>query len=240
MTMKKENYIDKESIKKSITELFINPGKILFHKTYSLLLNKGNFIENIAKELTKIPDNDIMLENDKINYNLIISSKELISKLLTKSEIVNDYLGITIDFSFFYDKPFYFITIADEKKIFLNISKKLHFKNFENNKLLTTSTTNTINNKNKIPFDKNIKKSSRNKIKNSSTKSINSLKMADNKSELNILKLEKEYIKNKNNNDEILSKIDKNRKKINRDTFNIIIKWILSIIIGCILVIYNL
>ena len=61
-----------------------------------------------------------MLENDKANYNLIISSKELIGKLLTKRKLLNNYLLITIDFSFFYDKPFYFITINDEKKLYLN------------------------------------------------------------------------------------------------------------------------
>ena len=121
--------ITKKDIKKNIIELFINPGEISFTKTYNMIMNKGNFIENIAKELTKIPDNDIMLENDKNNYILIMSSKQLISNLLTKGELANDYLGISIRFSFYYDKPFYFITIDDQKKLYLNVSKKLHFQN---------------------------------------------------------------------------------------------------------------
>lgn len=175
-------------------------------------MNKGNFIENIAKELTKIPDNDIMLENDKNNYNLIMSSKQLISNLLTKSELANEYLSISIRFSFYYDKPFYFITIDDQKKLYLNVSKKLHFQNNykKNNSykaiLSIPSNSNSIS-KNKIPYDKNNKKSSRNKKLNSS-RSINSIKM-DN----NLLNIERnDILSNKMSNEEILNKINDNRK----------------------------
>ena len=230
--------IAKKDIKKNIIELFINPGEISFSKTYNMIMNKGNFIENIAKELTKIPDNDIMLENDKNNYNLIMSSKQLISNLLTKSELANEYLSISIRFSFYYDKPFYFITIDDQKKLYLNVSKKLHFQNNykKNNSykaiLSIPSNSNSIS-KNKIPYDKNNKKSSRNKKLNSS-RSINSIKM-DN----NLLNIERnDILSNKMSNEEILNKINDNRKKINRDTINLIIKWILSFIILFILIIY--
>ena len=61
------------NIKKTLLELFINPREVIFHKTHTIKLNKGIFIENIAKELTKIPDNDLMLENDKSSYNLIVT-----------------------------------------------------------------------------------------------------------------------------------------------------------------------
>jgi len=66
-----------------------------------------------------------MFENDKTNYNLISSSKQLISKLLTKNELTNHLIKITVKLSFYYDKPFYFVTIDDEKKLYINISKSL-------------------------------------------------------------------------------------------------------------------
>ena len=57
---------DKSPIK--IDYLFENQGEVTFHKIYNKILNKGRFIENLAKELTKIPDNDLMMENDKNIY----------------------------------------------------------------------------------------------------------------------------------------------------------------------------
>ena len=100
-----------------------------------MALNKGIFVENLAKELIKIPENDLMFENDKYSYNLIISAKQLVEKLLTKDEIINHFMRMTIKLSFYYDKPFYFITIDDEKKVFLKISKVMNFENdkIENN-----------------------------------------------------------------------------------------------------------
>ena len=105
-----------------------------------------------------------MIENDKYKYNLILSSKKIISNLLTKKELSNNYIRIEIKLSFYYDKPFYFITINDPKKICLTIYKSIHFRN-ETNKLIIKKTTkhNNNNNKNKIPFNKNNKKS-RNKV----------------------------------------------------------------------------
>ena len=118
-------------------------------------LNKGSFIENLAKELIKIPENDLMFENDKTSYNLITSSKQLISKLLTKNELSNHLMKMNIKFSFYYDKPFYFITIDDQKKLYLNISKTIHFQNIHNlsDKRLPSKS------KNRIPHNKSIIKS---------------------------------------------------------------------------------
>ena len=77
----KENLIKKEKIKKEIIDSFINPGKIVIHNAFSLTLNKWKFIENIFKELTKIPDNELLAESNNINnlinqttYNVYFSS----------------------------------------------------------------------------------------------------------------------------------------------------------------------
>ncbi len=118
--------------------------EVIFHKNYKRIINKGNFIENIAKELTKIPDNDLMLENDKKSHNLIISAKKLISKLLTKNELSNEYLNIGIKMSFFYDRSYYFISIDDEKKSYLNISKNIHFQIIEKKRKSTFKFRNSI------------------------------------------------------------------------------------------------
>ena len=80
-------------------------------------MSKGSFRENFAKELIKIPDNDLLMESDKASYNLIKFSKNLISKLLTKKDLSNDHIKYTIKFSCYYDRPFYFITIDDEKNL---------------------------------------------------------------------------------------------------------------------------
>ena len=160
-----KNLIQKDSNKNIIKNLFDNNNeKVILHKSYYITLNKGEFIKNLAKELIKIPDNDIMIENDKFKYNLILSSKKLISNLLTKKELSNNYIRIEIKLSFYYDKPFYFITINDPKKICLTIYKSIHFGN-DTNKLIIKKTTkpNNNNNKNKIPFNKNNRKS-RNKV----------------------------------------------------------------------------
>ena len=76
-----------------------------------------------------------MLENDNTTYKLILHAKKLISKLLTKKELANNLIKITIKLSFLYDKIFYFITIDDEKKLFLNISKAIHFDNSQTKKI---------------------------------------------------------------------------------------------------------
>ena len=213
---------DKSPIK--IDYLFENQGEVTFHKIYNKTLNKGRFIENFAKELTKIPDNDLMMENDKNIYNLITSSKKLVSKLLTRNELINYQVGITLKFGFYYDNLFYFVTLYDEKKLYLKISKTISFANSETNLIqIQNKDTNSNNdNKNKIPFNKSRNKnfSLKNKIIKGrlKTKSINLV----------------------NEKNKTLNKMNNSRKKINKDKFISIIKYILSIIILCILIIYIL
>ena len=218
-----EKFINKQNFNNSIKDFLDQFGEIIFHSNYNKTLNKGTFVENIARELIKIPDNDIMMENDKTNYNLIISSKQLINKLLTKNDLSNYLMKITIKFSYYYDKPFYFITIDDQKKLYLNITKKINFEN--SNKSIPLLSTN--NNRSKIPNKKTDKKSrNKNLIQK---KDFNIIK--DNLNEEN------------ENNDEkkiTINKIKNVRKVINKDKFISIIKWSLSIVIICILLLFIL
>ena len=140
------NEKEKEKINSSLSDLFVNPATVLIHKTYYLSLNKGSFINNLAKELIKIPENDLMFEKDKTSYNLISLSKQLISKLLTKKELSNHLMKISIKLSYYYDNSFYFITVDDEKKLYLNISKTLHLENIHNisDKILPKKTKKSI------------------------------------------------------------------------------------------------
>ena len=206
----------------TINYLFKKQGEVTFYKNYNKSLNKGHFIENLAKELTKIPDNDLMMENDKNISYLITSSKRLVSKLLTRNELANYQMEITLKFGFYYDKIFYFVTLYDEKKLYLKISKTINFANSETNLILKKDSNSNNDNKSKIPFNK-----SRNK--NFSLKN----------------KIMKGRLKNKsinlvNERAKTLNKINDSRKKINKDKFISIIKYILSLIIFCILIIYIL
>jgi hypothetical protein len=116
----KKNFIIGEKTNKHlINNYFFNKGEVIFHDYYNFTLSKNKFIENIAKELAKIPDNDLMFENDKYNYNLIILAKKLFAKLLRHRKNLENYLiRVQIKLSYYYDKPFYFITIDDQKKLF--------------------------------------------------------------------------------------------------------------------------
>ena len=222
--------IEKEKINKSLCDLFVNPSIIIFHKEYNLSLNKTSFINNLAKELIKIPENDLIFENDKSNYNLISSAKQLISELLTKKELSNHLMKIAIKFSFYYDKAFYFITIDDGKKLYLNISKSIHFQNNHNI---------SKKEKNSIPYNKSIKKS-RNKSK---INTINLLEEKENINSKNKLNFDKSITENETGNDDkikTLNIIKKYRTKINKDRFISIIKFILTATIICILIIYLL
>ena len=111
---------------KSISNIFMSKIEIIFHKTFDVIINKGRFYDNLFDELSKISNNDIMVENDQSN-NLILSAKELISKLLLNNKLSKDNLKITIKLSFIYDKPFYFILVDDENKFYLNNSKHIIF-----------------------------------------------------------------------------------------------------------------
>ena len=216
----KRKLISIENDKKSLKENFINPGKITFNKIYSLMISKKNFIENISKELIKIPDNDLILENNKRIKNLLFSAKALINKILTKNEISKDYISINIKFNFLYDKIFYFIYIDDNKKIYLNIAKNMSLENHQE-----------ISINRKIPVNKKRTSSTKN------VKSDKSVNLERKKTENVSLSEKKDYL-NINNNEIILNKINGIRNKINRDRFDKIIKCILSFIIGFILIIY--
>jgi len=118
-----DNLISNEKSQKVINDLFFNSSQIHFSGTTKISLSKKKFIENLGKELAKIPDNDLMFEGDKINYNLILSSKTFVQKLLTKKELLNNFIGIQIKLNYFYDKPFYFINVYDRNKFQLKINK---------------------------------------------------------------------------------------------------------------------
>ena len=226
-----KSLIKKENIKNLFNKSFIEPRDVIFHKNYNIFINKRNFIENLYKELTKSPESDVLLENDKENYNLILSAKKLISNLMLKrNEFANNILMISIKFSFYYDKPFYFITIQDEKKSNLKFYKKI---NLENNDIKKIS----LLNKNKIPYNKNEKKS-RNKDKKNSINGNN--KKINNDPINNNFKYQYNNYLNKKENEKIktLDIINKNKKYINKVEFIRIIKFILSFIIIFIIVIY--
>ena len=110
-----EKLLKNERIKDEVFEQLLNNYKVIFHSNYNFSLNKMKFIENIAKELTKILDNELTTDNNN-EQNLIIGSKRLISDLLMRSELLNTSLNIDIRMSYYYDRPFYFIKINDEKK----------------------------------------------------------------------------------------------------------------------------
>jgi hypothetical protein len=112
------NLIQKENILSRINDIFFAPRDVYFYQFYDTVINKANFIDNLSNELNKIPDNDLIMENDKYNRDLILSAKDLIKNLkLKKDELSNNNLELSIKFSFYYDKYYYFISIKDEKKL---------------------------------------------------------------------------------------------------------------------------
>ena len=233
----KKNLIKNNNKENSINDLLLETENIIFHKTFTTSLNKGIFIENLAKELTKIPDNDLIFENDKTSYNCIISAKKLISKLLTKSEIVNECLKILVNLTFIYDKPFYFIKINDEKKQYLTISKNIHF--VSNKKtIIVKKNSSQANNKNKIPFNKKDSKSinktlfSKKKTLKKKEQNINS----NNDNEKDIL--ESNETLNNSFINKIVKKINQYKVKINKDKLILSIKVLLSLIILIIIILY--
>ena len=224
-----ENDEEKKFInKKSINDVFINTSQIIFYDTYNIILSKKIFIENIAKELTKIQDNDLVFDIDKNKMNnLIIAGKQQINDLLTKSELSNHYLKVVVKLSYYYDKSFYFISIDDEKKLYLNISNELHFEN-------NTTYINDFDNRKKSRNKKNIS-SFKSVLKESSKHKVS----FDEQNSKNILTTNKSDLYNYSNDDEknnIINKIDKYRNQINKNNFNVIIKIILFTIIICLFI----
>ena len=233
-----KNLVKNSNKNNSINDLILEKGSIIFHKTFSTTLNKGVFIENLAKEFTKIPDNDLIFENDKISYNCIISAKKLITKLLMKDEIADEYLKVLVKLSFIYDKPFYFIKISDEKKQYLKLSRNIHFGSSKKN-IIITKQSSKKNNKIKIPFNKDDNKS-RNKTLFPKKNSMKAKEKITTKANNNN---EKEKIKNNEKSDsffinKVVKKIQEYKVKINKDKLILTIKVILSLIIIIILILY--
>ena len=214
--------------KKSINDIFINPGQIIFYDTYNIILSKKVFIENLAKELTKIQDNDLVFDIDKNKMNnLIIAGKQQINDLLTKNELANHWLKVVIKLSYFYDKSFYFISIDDEKKLYLNISNEIHFEN-------NTTYINDYDNRKKSRNKKNIS-SIKSALKESSKQKVS----FDGQNSKQILTTNKSDLYNFSNDEEtndIINKIDKYRNQINKNNLMLIIKIILIVIIICIFI----
>ena len=234
---KKLIQIDK--IKNSFNEIFIQHGEVLFHRIIQYNTNKGRFIENLERELIKVSESDFKYENDIKNYNLAASAKKLIYNLLTKNDIENEFLTVTIKYSFYYDKPYYFIAVDDPKKSYLKFSRTIHFQNEQKFEFYRKSTIL----KSLIPYNKRsrnnltIKKSSLN-VKIESNKNIPIKKdetVAKSKSFLIKNKFIDNFINEKN---KILDKINTYRMKINKDKFILIIRIISSIIVFLILLIY--
>jgi len=214
----KDRLIKDQKLKKEIIDFFINPAKIVVHNTYSVNLNKWNFIENIFKELTKIPYNELLADSNNIN-NLIIDAKKIINKLLTRNELSNDLVKVTFKLSYYYDKAFYFVTLKDEKKILIKLTKDL-------------------NNNNKTPKSptRNFKKIN---TKNSSSTSLHNIKRTS-KNKIDDFKRDKNEEEEKEENKIIINKIQKYKQEINKEKFIFVIKFALSIIIICIFIIYLL
>ena len=260
----KEDEIDKlinnEKSQKVINDFFFNTSQINFHSTFKYTLNKKKFIEYLSKELSKIPDIDLMFEGDKDNYNLIVKSKNLIRKLLMKKELIYTFIEIQVKLNYMYEKPFYFISAYDKKKLHFKLNKS---EKFLNNISLSSINSPVKNAKNKNKnFSKylSIKKrflKRQNVIQSNMDKkdSIiaieNNNNPAINTSIIKIIPINQINNVNYNldnnyehcesfENDKILEKIEKYKKKINNEKFIITIKYILSIICIIVLIIYIL
>ena len=236
-------------------DLFINDSKIIFHNNINILLYKTKFIQNLSKELTKIPENDLIFENNKKMYNLIIKSKARINEILIgflNNNISKDeYLYINIKLSYYYDKFFYFISFIDKENNLKNfyllkqpsnnlIPKNSPKKNINNkkqkqdNKLEDKKMTNNTNNNNQ---ENGTEKSADLNNDNSGIVTFHETKKTENGSIKNSVRKNNMFttissIKDKEffSSDNILNKINTYKKEINRDKFIFVIKWILSII----------
>jgi len=218
-----ENDEEKKFIHKgSIKEALINPGKIIYYDIYNIIFNKRLFIENIAKELSKIQDNDLVFDNDKSNINnLLIIGKQQINDLMAKNELANHWMKVSVKLTYYYDKPFYLISIDDEKKLYINISKEIRFEN--NTRFIN------IDNKKNTRFKKSNIFSFRKPLSDDKPKvsfgenSKNNVSL--NKSDINNLSYD---------TNSIINKIEKYREQINKNKFMTITRFILLIIIICI------
>ena len=245
----KEKLINKEKIIKFIDDLIKNKLQIILHDKYKFKLRKKIFIENIAKELSKIEDNDILFQNEQNSFNsLIIKGKQLFNHLLTINEISNNFVSVKIKLSYLYNKVFYFVTILDEKKIYLKMLKEINIeKNIEKQNAFSSSIScsSLINNspqRSSLKNNKNHKKNSQIDTNKGIKITFESSIIEQTLENPDIIKNRKLNIHNFNRIEEIevLKKIDKYRKQINNDRFILNIRIILSFTIICILIIYIL
>ena len=238
----KEKLLKREKTQKEINNLFSETGKLTIHKKIYFSLNKMRFIENIFKELTKIPDNDLLTDKDINEHNLIIKAKSLIDKLLLNNIFENDSIKVEIKLSYFYDKIFYFISIIDENKSHLKLSKYFRVHNFNKSKMIPNPQMNSLftqmSNNYRDKISRNRTNNFASQIDNDKS-SFNSSINNDifNKKKDNIGKYMEPQI---NNQYLLMEKIDKYTQEINKKKFIFIIKLILSLIIFCIFIIYLL
>ena len=242
-----EKLIKNEKIKEEIFENLLKDGDVVITKNYSTVLSKKKFVENIKKELTKILDNELTTDNNT-EQNLVIGSKKLINDLLARDELLNSPLNIDIKMGYFYDRPFYFITINDDKKVLIKLNKYISGTNKRINRIPSAATNYFRQGSSKYGKksinSNNMKKENDNSDKNSISSSFyyDSRKKVIATYNNTITNKGKEIVEvnSYQNKKEVLEKIDKYRYKINRDKFILIIKLLLFIIITGILIIYIL
>lgn len=265
-----DNLISTEKSQKVMNDLFFNSSQIHFSSTIKLSLSKKKFIENLGKELAKIPDNNLMFEGDKINYNLILSSKTFVQKLLTKKELMNSFIGIQVKLNYFYDKPFYFLNIFDKNKFQFKINKSEFMLNNNTSPIpnsnvfikLAKSKSHVNSGKHLSLKTKYVKKPNTSIMNNKELANLNNLNAVENSSNpitnntninnnsINSTTSDKNYSLFKNDsidenydssiNDKILEKMEKYKKKINSDKLITIIKVFLFLICICVLIVYIL
>lgn len=265
-----DNLISTEKSQKVMNDLFFNSSQIHFSSTIKLSLSKKKFIENLGKELAKIPDNDLMFEGDKINYNLILSSKTFVQKLLTKKELMNSFIGIQVKLNYFYDKSFYFLNIFDKNKFQFKINKSEFMLNNNTSPIpnsnvfikLAKSKSHVNSGKHLSLKTKYVKKPNTSIMNNKELANLNNLNAVENNSNpitnntninnnsINSTTSDKNYSLFKNDsidenydssiNDKILEKMEKYKKKINSDKLITIIKAFLFLICICVLIVYIL
>ena len=233
-----ERLIKIEKNKDEIFDTLLNSGEYIIHKSYSFSLNKMKFVENVAKELTKILDNELTTDNN-YEQNLVIGSKKLISDLLMKSDLLNSNLIVEIKMNYYYDRPFYFININDEKKSMMKLTKYISENRRKINRIPSPASNYFKQGSNKLGR----------KLLNSNTikkevEENDSMNIFDSKKRvvsplINLRKETNDHPQNLNKK-EVLEKIDKYRERINKDQFILIIKLCLFIIITGILIIYIL
>ena len=177
------------------------------------------------------------------NLLLFIYKKQDINNKLLRKELFNNELTIEVKMNYFYDRPFYFIKINDEKKYLLKTNnyisgaKKINGILSPGKNYFRQGSNNFSNNRQN---SNNFRKESENDDINSinSSKNNDSLKKVLNSFDGNkTFKNNEFYVQNKK---VVFEKIDNYRRQINQAKFILIIKIFLFIIIIAILFLYIL